>query len=345
MKIFACPDCGQTLYFENALCEHCALDVGYAPHADAMLAPSEATPRCTNAEHAACNWLVDDETATQGLCTACAHNETIPNLESPGNLGNWQIMERAKKRLFYALIRFGLPLAGKAEQPETGLAFRFLAEAEAGQPVMTGHANGLITIALVEADDAAREARRTSMGEPYRTLLGHFRHEIAHYYWDMLVANGGPLLSECRAIFGDERADYGEALQRHYAEGAPQGWQQTHVTSYATAHPWEDFAETWAHFFHVVDTLETARVFGLRITPQTDATGGLSTDLGFDPYASADIEVIIRQWVPVSILLNNLNRSVGHADAYPFVLTPEITGKLGFVARLIHAPRYDLSAD
>lgn len=338
MKLFACPVCSQTLYFENAQCGHCGTSVGYAPSQQRMVALSPETILCANAAHAACNWLVEDANAPDGLCAACVHNETIPDLSNPDNLAHWQTIERAKKRLFYGLMRLNLPLATKDQAPETGLAFRFLADSENGEPVMTGHADGLITIALAEADDAERAQRRAAMGEPYRTLLGHFRHEIAHYYWDILIKDG-PMLDECRAMFGDDREGYGQALQSHYANGAPLGWQESFVSSYATAHPWEDFAETWAHFLHIIDTLETAASFGLDIAPKTDVSGDLSTAVAIDPYRSSDITSIIDHWVPVSIMLNNLNRAVGHEDAYPFVLTPAIIEKLGVIARLVHAGR------
>ena len=153
---------------------------------------------------------------------------------------------------------------------EDGLAFDFIAAA--ATPVVTGHASGLITINLAEADDAERERQRNRMGEPYRTLLGHFRHEIAHYYWSRLIENSNRL-EEFRALFGDEQQDYVGTLQNHYANGPPPDWPTHFVTAYASAHPWEDFAETWAHYLHIVDTLETASAFGVRIAPAVDREG------------------------------------------------------------------------
>ena len=190
----------------------------------------------------------------------------------------WRKLEAAKHRLFYTLLRLNLPIETRNENPE-GLAFDFLADqpAQSGPKVMTGHDNGLITIALAEADDAERERRRTAMGEPYRTLLGHFRHEVGHYYWDRLVRDEGRL-DPCRAVFGDDSQDYEQALQRHYAEGAPANWQENFVSAYATTHPWEDFAETWAHYLHIVDTLEMAGAFGVQrrseARPKRRARGG-----------------------------------------------------------------------
>lgn len=331
MRLFACPNCRQVVHFENSACGQCGTMIGYDPQTNSMVAISESRPYCENAQHGACNWIAP----AGGLCIACRHNETVPDLSDPDNLTQWQTLERAKKRLFYSLVRLGLPLITKDEEPVRGLSFRFLADDPNGEKVMTGHAEGVITIALAEADDPEREKRRSDMGEPYRTLLGHFRHEVAHYYWDILV-DGTPLLEECRAVFGDDTEDYGEALKRHYANGAPADWEEHYVSSYASAHAWEDFAETWAHYLHIVDTLETARSFGISIAPRRDRSGDLSAEVDFDPYRTNDIADLIDSWVAVSVMLNELNRSMGLPDAYPFVLSDAIAQKLGFIARLTH---------
>lgn len=349
MKLFTCGHCGNTVYFENSVCERCGHALGYAPKHNALLslesedgaftspaAPGERYICCANAAHAACNWLVEAEPGGDIYCAACRHNETIPDISDPTNLAHWQTIERAKKRLFYSLIRLGLPLETRAENSDHGLAFRFLADG-ATQPerVMTGHDNGIITIALSEADDAERERRRTSMGEPYRTLLGHFRHEIGHHFWDLLVA-GQPVEDRFRALFGDERADYGEALKIYYANGAPAGWFHTHISAYATAHPWEDFAETFAHYLHITDTVEMAAAFGVRARPRTQDENLAIPQVTFDPYMAPDMEAIVDNWIPLASLMNNLNRAVGQPDAYPFVLTPPVIEKLGFINDLVH---------
>ena len=214
-----------------------------------------------------------------------------------------------------------------------GLGFRFLSEQLAPSPVLTGHQSGTITIALTEADDAQREYRRTQFNEPYRTLLGHFRHEVGHHYWDILV--GGSASPEgFRALFGDERQAYDQALGRHYTEGPPVDWQQNYVSSYATAHPWEDFAECWAHYLHLVDTTEMAAAFGVRLQPRI-AASELAAHIDFNPYGARDIGELIENWIPLAALLNNLNRAVGQHDAYPFVLTPKVIDKLGFIHALV----------
>jgi hypothetical protein len=235
MKLFKCQACDQLLYFENHACERCGHRQGYQPDASTLsalepngdttwraLAQPESSYRfCANAEFDACNWLVPT-TSDEAYCTACRHNGVIPDPSVPANLAAWCVMELAKHRLFYTLLKLRLPLATRAENPKHGLVFEFLAEPppNGGSTVMTGHDNGLITIALIEANDVERERRRTAVGEPYRTLLGHFRHEVGHHYWDLLVRDGGRL-DACRAVFGDEREDYGGALQRHYRAGAP----------------------------------------------------------------------------------------------------------------------------
>jgi hypothetical protein len=202
---------------------------------------------------------------------------------------------------------------------------------------MTGHSGGLITISLAEADDSERERQRSRMGEPYRTLLGHFRHEIAHYYWDHLVRDT-ERIEEFRSIFGDERQDYSAALQYHYSNGPPQDWPQRFVTAYASSHPWEDFAETWAHYFHMVDTLETANVFGMRVRAKLSKSANLAMVVDFDPHA-ADMDRIVDAWLPLTFAVNSINRSMGLSDLYPFVLEPPVIVKLAFVHERIHAHR------
>lgn len=349
MKLFVCDHCGNTVYFENAVCERCGHQLGYIPEKNALVSlvedgglwstpafPDDAYVFCDNAKYGACNWLIRAEPGGDIYCAACRHNETIPSFDDARNLGRWQVIERAKKRLIYSALRLGLPLETRNEDPVHGLAFRFLADDVQLPPVMTGHENGIITIALAEADDAEREHRRTTMGEPYRTLLGHFRHEIGHHYWDLLVANQ-PAHERFRALFGDESADYGMALQTYYANGAPQGWPQTHISAYATAHPWEDFAETFAHYLHIIDTVEMSGAFGVRARPKTQDEHLALPPVNFDPYMAPDIAPIIDNWVPLASLLNNLNRAMGHADAYPFVLSPQVIDKLGFINDVVHS--------
>jgi hypothetical protein len=357
MRIFQCQHCGQVLYFENQKCEKCSYTLGYLPEAGVLSAlepslepgiqPGVARWRalasagslyrfCANAELSGCNWLVP-EASPETFCAACRHNRTIPDLTVEENGRLWRKLESAKRRMFYTLIRLRLPLPNRQDDPEKGLVFDFLAEAPgAGLPeVMTGHENGLITINLKEADDAEREKLRNAMGETYRTLLGHFRHEIGHYFWDRLVEEGGKT-EAFRELFGDERLDYGEAVKAHYASGPPAGWQESYISSYATTHPWEDFAETWAHYLHIVDTLEMASAFGLRVEPSVGKKADLSATVKFDPYERGDMNRIIQAWLPLAIAVNAINRCMGEPDLYPFVLTPRVIEKLDFIHKLVH---------
>lgn len=360
MKLFECQHCGQALYFENTRCESCGRGLGYLPSKETVTALEPDNPQqnnglwralaepegrdrrryryCSNAVHGVCNWLIPADSPDQ-FCAACRHNRTIPDLSLPENVTNWRKIEGAKHRLFYTLLKLRLPHKTRIEEPETGLAFDFMASPAPGAPtdeqVMTGHDSGVITINLAEADDAERERMRKDMREPYRTLLGHFRHEIAHYYWDRLVRDS-PSIDEFRRLFGDEREDYGAALQRHYANGPPPDWPERFVSAYASVHPWEDFSETWAHYFHMVDTLETAGAFGLRVRPKVTMSADLSTAIDFDPHL-ATMERIIDAWLPLTFAVNSINRSMGIADLYPFVLAPQAIVKLSFIHGRIHA--------
>lgn len=346
MKLFECQHCGQLLYFENTRCERCGRVLGYLP-GDAVLSTlsQESAGRwraastdqlfrlCANAAHDACNWLVPAD-SIEHFCLACRLNRTIPNLDAPGNRLRWQRIEAAKHRLVYALLRLGLPVVSKAADPQRGLAFDFLADPgtafrESAQAI-TGHSRGLITIDIAEADDAERERHRLDMAEPYRTLLGHFRHEIGHYYWERLVRDS-PWLEACRALFGDERQDYRARLEQHYAAGPSPNWPERFVSAYAGAHAWEDWAETWAHYLHIVDTLETANAFGLRVHPKAGRDPTLATTLDFDPYTESDFAVLIQAWLPLTYALNSLSHSMGHAAFYPFLLVPPVIEKLRFI--------------
>ncbi len=271
------------------------------------------------------------------LCRACTLNKTIPDLGHVENLRRWQRIEIAKRRLVYSLLRLGLPIPSKTEEPDSGIALNFLAPppGEDGQgQILTGHDNGEITLNVAEADDAVRADIKQKMHEPYRTLLGHFRHEIAHYYWELLVKDK-PAYGPFRQTFGDETEDYGEALKAYYANGAPAGWRDRHISAYASAHPHEDWAETFAHYLHMVDTLETAYAFGLRIRPRAGQDGNLAASIFFDPYAQADFGAIVEAWLPVTFAVNSLNRSMGSDDLYPFVISPAVTEKLKAVHDIV----------
>ncbi len=346
MKIFHCDNCDQLVYFENSKCLNCGSVLAYLPDRQDLcsldIGPDGAWKvpgkepdsylLCTNyVNEQVCNWAVHVED-NNPYCASCRLTSKIPDLHVPGNKEAWAKLERAKHRLVYSLLYLGLPVISKQEEPETGLSFEFLADDPADGPVLTGHDNGLITLNIAEADDAEREKRRLQLGEPYRTLLGHFRHEVGHYYWDRLIRDGG-LIDSFREIFGDESRDYGEALKAHYAQGAPANWRESFISSYATAHPWEDWAETWAHYLHMSDTLETAATCGLALFPPRENEPELwplqsGTKQSFDH--------MIKSWFPLTHILNNLNRGLGLADGYPFVISPPVVEKLRYVHQVVH---------
>jgi hypothetical protein len=355
MKLFTCQSCGLHVYFENVRCTRCGHTLGFLPDQmevsaledageglwRALAVPEDADHyrACANStQYEVCNWMVAEKDPDP-LCASCRLNHTIPDLSVAGNQVLWQRLETQKRRLVYSLIRLGLPVEPRKRNP-TGLAFDFLADPgptfnESGR-VLIGHANGLITINIAEADPATRERMRQDMAEPYRTILGHFRHESGHYFWDRLVRDS-EWLEEFRQLFGDDTLDYGQALERHHAEGPPGDWQDHFVSAYASSHPWEDWAETWAHYLHIVDALETARSFGVGIRPETGDAAPMAKASGFDPYGKADFAPILEHWLPLAFALNSLNRSIGHEDAYPFVLAPPAVEKLQLVHRIVHS--------
>ncbi len=355
MRLFVCQNCAQLLFFENTRCERCDHRLGYLPERGLLsalepegepggehwqaLGEGDALYRfCANAAFDACNWLIAAQ-SDEKFCLACRHNRTIPNIDDTDNVARWRTLEIAKHRLFYSLKRLDLPLATRIENPEGGLAFDFLADPpQASTHIMTGHDQGIITVALAEADSVTREERRQQLGEAYRTLLGHFRHEIGHYFWDVLVRDQDRL-APFRALFGDERADYAAALKAHYDNGPAANWQERFISAYASTHPWEDFAETWAHYLHIVDALETASAFGLRIHPKVTRDPELHAEVDFDPYEAANVEALIEAWLPLTFAINSMNRSLGQPDLYPFVLTRPAIEKLDFVHGLIQGAR------
>lgn len=357
MRDFSCPNCGQRLVFENSLCLNCRSPLGFSlaertlvvlandpesgstatqfagKDADAdggAVSNGDGTidarrfQLCANQQLAQCNWLVpilDPNIGAPTLCESCRLTRTRPADHDDKWLPAFAEAEAAKRRLILELTELGLPMVDRVADPAQGLAFDLLSSA--GGHVTTGHENGVITLDLAEGDDVHREQLRVEMAEPYRTLLGHFRHEIGHYYFPVLV--GDDALDRCRDLFGDPFTDYSEALDRHYAEGAPPNWEQRYVSSYATMHPAEDWAETFAHYLHIRDTLDTAAAFGF-------APAGATLDRA--PIGRSGFDRIIDLWLPLAWALNMMNRSMGHRDLYPFVLTDPVLDKMRFIHEL-----------
>lgn len=356
MKTFPCH-CGNTLYFENSICMVCGRTTGFVPEilrmsgmdqdaGDLWRDPDsgERYRKCRNYQtYDVCNWMIPAGDP-EPFCRSCRLNLVIPDLDTPQNLTLWYRVESAKRRLLYTLFELRLPVIDRRQDSTRGLGFEFLADAEDSDEfsnkllpqtsVVTGHRAGIITINIREAEDSAREEMRILMNERYRTLLGHFRHEIGHYYWDWLVArNGG--LERFRELFGDERDNYTQGLEAYYRDGPPVGWEESWISAYASAHPWEDWAETWAHYLHMVDTLETAHDYGFSIDGRRlaalHATGQAAP--GYDP--AATFARLIADWSALTVALNAMNRSMGLPDAYPFVLSGKTLEKLAFVHSVI----------
>jgi hypothetical protein len=333
LRDFICPNCGQHLAFENSVCLSCDSAVGFSPEDLAFLvitpddvhqgavAPSEYQ-LCANLHLAQCNWLVRVE-PFRALCASCRLTRTRPADHDTAALGAFAEAEQAKRRLMVELFELALPVVDRQQDPTYGLAFDLLSSAD--EPVSTGHRDGVITLDLAEGDDVYRERVRVQMAEPYRTLLGHFRHEIGHYYFYRLVTPAPPRLQEFTTLFGDPGIDYLSARERHYTEGPPTGWEQSYVSAYATMHPVEDWAETFAHYLHIRSTLDTAAAFGLAPANATYQRKVLGPS-GFD--------TIIEMWLPLAWSLNMVNRSMGKADLYPFVLPAPVLEKMRFVHRV-----------
>jgi hypothetical protein len=352
MKVFHCTHCRHLVFFENTVCVQCGHTLAYLPDLKVLGSLDSVRDNfcrspiqehgqmyrlCENyVQQNVCNWAVPAD-EPHALCRSCRFTQVVPDLAQPKNKEAWYKLEVAKRRLLYSLISLGCPVENKVDDPERGLAFEFLADSQGASttPMLTGHTHGVITINVAEADDVEREHRRQQLHEPYRTVLGHFRHEIGHYYWDRLIKDTGRI-DAFRECFGDERKDYAGALEDYYQNGPLQEWQQRFITAYATAHPWEDWAETWAHYLHITDTLETAAACGLSLRPRRSdeptlkaAASGRRDPESFDQ--------LIENWFPLTYVLNNLNRGLGLPDGYPFVLSSAVIDKLRIVHMTIAA--------
>lgn len=333
MRRFYCG-CGQEIYFDNLFCGACGSQLGFEPDSQTLLSLEQdgdlwrsSAPSSEQSyrfcEHRSlflqCNWLIPAQ-SPDNQCLSCAMTRTVPILDNPDNLRRWRTLESAKRRMFYGLLVLGLPLRPKID---TALIFDFLEDKRSNpgvalEHVLSGHAGGVITLNAAEADDSYREATKEAMNEPYRTLLGHFRHEIGHFYWDFLIKDTEQYQAFC-ALFGDDSLDYRRSLDDYYANGPRDHWQSSFISAYASAHPLEDWAETWAHYLLMMETLETALSYGL--------IEKLEQDQRFENW--------LQEWLQLVVVMNALNRSTGHSDAYPFVVSDEVQHKLKFIHDLV----------
>lgn len=307
--------CGQAVYFNNHRCENCGRALAFDSGTLIMRSeetPGSGLPFCANRSTAVrCNWLPRGD-RDDSYCLSCAMSQTIPTLNKPENFERWRKLELAKRRLVYDLLTLDLPV------DPARLRFEFKEDRRTNpgvgdQHVYTGHAYGVITINAAEADEVFRENMRQMMNEPWRTLLGHMRHESGHHYFHLVVDDGNR--AEARALFGDESADYNQAIQSHYRNGPPPGWEQNYISAYATAHPSEDWAECWAHYLHIRSVLEAG------------IDSGLLSQEGERNWYDRFVDLVLA--------LNEIMRSLGLPDAYPFVLTSPVARKIEFVHRAV----------
>ena len=345
MKYFVCSQCQNQVFFANSHCVKCGAPLGYVAtekdmgtfkiEADGIwtaLNPNYTHKQykpCFNYSHyQVCNWMLPAD-SEHIYCESCQLTHVIPDLSNPDHIVYWGRIEHAKRRFLYLMQQLNMmPRPKKNDNDSLGLRFEFLMP-EKDRPVLTGHAAGVITLNVSEADVVHRETTRIKMGENYRTLLGHFRHESGHYYFELMKYIDPAVMEAWRKLFGDERQDYAAALKRHYNEGPPLDWQQHFISSYASTHPWEDWAETWAHYLHMMDTLETAFHAGLVV--KTDKRDLNNLEFIENPIGAQDFEKILQNWMTVTFNLNALNRSMGLEDAYPFTLTDAVLDKLRFI--------------
>jgi len=354
MKAFHCDHCNSLVFFENVQCLKCGHALGFLPDlgdlstlepagngAQRALAP-DARGRlyrpCRNStQHQLCNWRIPIEDPNP-FCQSCRLNDVIPDLDVWGNRERWRKLESAKRRIIYTLKQLRLSTEGVPSENRPPLRFRFLGNPVCGSLPLTGHSQGLITVNITEADDEQRERLRIRLHEPYRTLLGHLRHEIAHYYWDQLISRT-PRLARFRQLFGNEEWNYDSALWTYYQQGPRTGWQSRHISAYASAHPWEDWAETWAHYLHIVDTVETAASFGISLHPIHPDAKAMTADPKQVAGSNIPFDQTLNYWLPLTRALNSLNRGMGLPDLYPFVLSAPVIEKLRFVQEVVQSPR------
>ncbi|WP_111494090.1 MULTISPECIES: zinc-binding metallopeptidase family protein [Marinobacter] len=309
MRVFANPVGPGSLWFDN-LATADGTPVAYDPQARAFL---PMPPFCANREVIGCNWIAPEEGA---FCRSCAMTVLAPDPSIEGAMANWALTEAAKR---WVLDNLGRWHWFRPEDPGVRPMFRLLAEGLT--PVYMGHVEGVVTISVAEADPVVRTSRREALQEPYRTMIGHMRHEIAHMLWWRLHLRED-FLEAFRAMFGDERSDYTAALQSHYETGPPGDWRQHFITSYASAHPHEDWAETVAHLLHLTDITDSVIAAGLS-SPEVPGPN-------WDPYAEPDPARLIHVAASLAMAINHVNRAMGLSDLYPFVLSDATRGKLAF---------------
>lgn len=313
MEIFRIKGETDTLFFRNST----------SPSGDAVvldplqrvyLRVNDDNVPCVNRAQIDCNWRAARD---KSHCLSCDLTLTVPDLDEGQNIALWAEAEAAKRWALAGLMRWGYFIPTDGVDPPK---FRFLSERVTGGgsvKVVMGHTSGVVTINVQEADPAIREFRRQQMEERYRTMTGHIRHELGHALFARLTGLDG-FLPAFRALFGDETQPYAPALKAYYGAGPRADFASTHLTAYASAHPHEDWAETFAHCLNLVDMLDSARAAGL-------------TSYETDPYRDSEAARVLLAAADVGIALNHVNRSMGMSDIYPFVFSGKTLEKLCFV--------------
>ncbi|MET0672412.1 MAG: putative zinc-binding metallopeptidase [Microbacterium pygmaeum] len=333
-----CPHCRHFLYLKRLTCPNCDAELGfhmlsrqfYGIRNNRTQIGEHVWYTCSNRDWE-CNWLVRED-APAGRCFSCRLTRTRPPSDDTVALSKLASVEESKRRLILQLGALGLPIVGW-DVHEGGLGFDLLSSLSLGHPVMIGHANGIITIDLAESLDDRREALRVRLGEVYRTILGHLRHEVGHYYQNVLLTDDAAW-ARSRELFGDERSSYKDAIARHYRYGAPDDWRESFISEYATMHPWEDFAETFAHYLHITGTLQTAAAVGMKL--DATVTSMRDTDVvPLESYQDEPVQQLLSDWEWMSQSFNRINRSMGFGDLYPFEMVPAVRTKLGFMHDLV----------
>lgn len=336
MKPYSCS-CGQAVFCDNTVCISCGQLLGFDPMLGIIISlkktldsclvdgQGKAYQLCANRRlYQVCNGIVplDEPQGIDALCNTCQLNRTIPVVERPKNLLRWQRLEAAKRRMIAGLAAVDLQVGAGNQNAAGPMRFDFMEDKRSHPDVLehfvsTGHKNGLITINLMEADDVQRVRQRELSGERQRTLLGHFRHEAGHYFYPQLVVD----IDAFKNLFGDPFADYELALRSYYDQGPSSGWGDRFISAYASSHPLEDWAECFAHVLHIQDGLETATAYGL-IKPSIQVS---------------TLTEQLTSWNEFVISLNEINRSLGVRDPYPFVVSQIVSTKMNFVQESIRA--------
>lgn len=327
MRLFSCPACQQQVYFENTVCLACGNEMAFAPDQMQMVAVGGSHRTCVQRlTTEACNWAIEADDPIE-RCRSCRLTDASSVVSADALRAR---AEAAKRQVLYTLLQLGVPFAPKLGADDMhGLAFVWALPGPS-EPLFSGHQNGTITLNLNEANDAHREATRLSFGEPQRTVLGHLRHELSHFFFQRFV-DGWPEIAGFRDLFGDERADYNAALQQHYNQGPAADWQQRFVSAYASSHPWEDWAETCAHYLLMVEAVDTAAAWGLQLS----LAGGVQVQPHLGAATAPVQQMVVDHWLPVARFLNAMSRSLGLADSYPYLVPPPVVGKLRFVQHIL----------